>query len=384
MEKMESPYGSLQLRRWPVKKNDNLRAWDAADELILQHLAQQNLLPDKCQVRVLLVNDDCGALSCSLHQWQPVNWSDSSISHRAMLENMKFNSLAGPVQTIKSCDDPQGQFDIVLVKVPKATAMLEDQLLRLRPCLHSGSRVIAAAMVKHLPPSASAVVEKVIGPTSTSLAVKKARLIFSTPDPSLPMPTNPYPTRYTDEVLGFELGNHASLFSRDRLDAGAALLLSQYAALPKAARVVDLGCGNGVLGIMYQHRHHQARVSFIDESYMAVASAQSNWQDCFPDLRGACFEAANGLTEASPESVDLVLCNPPFHQRHALDRSTAQSLFHDSKRCLTRGGELWVVANRHLGYHVSLRRLFGNCATVASTRKFVVLRARKRHGAAGR
>ncbi|MFD8963075.1 methyltransferase, partial [Streptomyces anulatus] len=39
---------------------------------------------------------------------------------------------------------------------------------------------------------------------------------------------------------------------------------------------------------------------------------------------------------------------------------------------------LWVVGNRHLSYHTHLRRIFGNCTTVAGDPKFVVLRAVKR------
>jgi 16S rRNA (guanine1207-N2)-methyltransferase len=50
-------------------------------------------------------------------------------------------------------------------------------------------------------------------------------------------------------------------------------------------------------------------------------------------------------------------------------------MFTGARRVLAPGGELWVVGNRHLGYHVKLRRLFGNCRLVASDPKFVVLRA---------
>jgi 16S rRNA (guanine1207-N2)-methyltransferase len=53
-------------------------------------------------------------------------------------------------------------------------------------------------------------------------------------------------------------------------------------------------------------------------------------------------------------------------------------MFADSRRSLRRGGELWVVGNRHLGYHAKLKRLFGNCEVVASNTKFVVLRAVRR------
>jgi len=44
---------------------------------------------------------------------------------------------------------------------------------------------------------------------------------------------------------------------------------------------------------------------------------------------------------------------------------------------LRRGGELRVVGNRHLGHHARLRKIFGNCETIAANRKFVLLSARQ-------
>ena len=52
-------------------------------------------------------------------------------------------------------------------------------------------------------------------------------------------------------------------------------------------------------------------------------------------------------------------------------------MFAGARAALRPGGELWVVGNRHLGYHARLRRLFGNCEVVACDPKFVVLRAVK-------
>jgi 16S rRNA (guanine1207-N2)-methyltransferase len=35
-----------------------------------------------------------------------------------------------------------------------------------------------------------------------------------------------------------------------------------------------------------------------------------------------------------------------------------------------------VIGNRHLGYHQTLKKIFGNSELVASNAKFVILRAR--------
>jgi 16S rRNA G1207 methylase RsmC len=56
----------------------------------------------------------------------------------------------------------------------------------------------------------------------------------------------------------------------------------------------------------------------------------------------------------------------------------AWEMFQQSLQHLETNGELWVVGNRHLAYHNKLKRLFGNCKTIASNKKFVVLAAQKK------
>jgi len=71
--------------------------------------------------------------------------------------------------------------------------------------------------------------------------VKKARLIFSTPNQNPPQTTSPYPGSYTDKETGLTLVNHANVFSRDHLDPGSRLLISQIPKITSAKTVVHLG-----------------------------------------------------------------------------------------------------------------------------------------------
>ncbi|KZY83646.1 hypothetical protein A3740_05280 [Oleiphilus sp. HI0068] len=73
----------------------------------------------------------------------------------------------------------------------------------------------------------------------------------------------------------------------------------------------------------------------------------------------------------------MILCNPPFHQQNTVSTSIAQSFFKEAKRALKTGGEVWLVANRHLGYHSDLKRIFGNFENIAANKKFVILKAGK-------
>lgn len=371
---LESAYARLDLIRQPEQPNEPLQAFDAADEYLLAQLHERGLSANS---RVLVLNDSFGALACSLAQHAQVTSSgDSHLAQLALVKNLQRNGLKGDAVTfIPASEVAQGPFDHVLIRVPKTLALLEEQLIRLHDQLAPEALVVAGAMIKHLPRAAGELLEKYIGPMQASLAVKKARLLTATPSPK-PAPNSPYPTRYRLEQPAIELINHANLFCREDLDIGTRAFLPH---LPKALgnlRAADLGCGNGVLGIVYALGNPQAQMTLVDESYMAVRSARENWQAIFGD-RPADIRAGDGLAEQPVDSLDLVLCNPPFHQQQVVGDFLAWRMFTQAKTALCKGGELWIVGNRHLGYHLKLKRLFGKVEQVAATPKFVILRAIK-------
>jgi len=53
-------------------------------------------------------------------------------------------------------------------------------------------------------------------------------------------------------------------------------------------------------------------------------------------------------------------------------------MFKDSHRVLKKGGELRIIGNQQLAYHIKLQRLFGNEKLIASNNKFVTQSAIKR------
>ena len=65
------------------------------------------------------------------------------------------------------------------------------------------------------------------------------------------------------------------------------------------------------------------------------------------------------------------------HQQQVVGDFLAWRMFQQARAALVTGGELWIVGNRHLGYHAKLKRLFRGVEQVAATPKFVVLKAIK-------
>ncbi|MGW0693903.1 methyltransferase [Streptomyces sp. NBC_01637] len=385
MNRLTTSKGGFDLARFPEHPRDPFRAWDAADEYLLRQLEGiDGAEPVDLSGAVVVVGDRWGALTTVLAGHRPVQITDSYLAQRATLANLARNGDdPDTVRLLSARDTPPERIDVLLVRVPKSLALLEDQLHRLAPAVHAGTVVIGTGMVKEIHTSTLKLFERIIGPTRTSLAVKKARLIFCTPDPALARTPSPWPHRYDlpegiGAVSGRTVVNHAGIFCAERLDIGTRFFLNHLPERSGRDRIVDLGCGNGVVGTSAALANPEATVTFIDESYLAVASAEATFRANLGTDAVADFLVGDGMADVPPGSVDLVLNNPPFHSHQATTDATARTMFHGARTALRQGGELWVVGNRHLGYHTQLRRTFGNCTTVAGDPKFVVLRAVKR------
>lgn len=80
-----------------------------------------------------------------------------------------------------------------------------------------------------------------------------------------------------------------------------------------------------------------ASVTFIDESFSAVASAEATYRENVPSDMKAEFLVGDGLSGVPDASVDLVLNNPPFHSHRATTDTAARRMFGESRRALRPG-----------------------------------------------
>ncbi|WP_428618002.1 methyltransferase [Shewanella sp.] len=372
---------TLQLSRYPAKQASNLQAWDAADEHLIKHL--QEIEQEK--VNTAIINDSFGAL-CAVLTTQAADWplwveTDAKTSQLGTLENFASNNLSHDNLTWLNSRDtlPQG-IGLVLMKLPKNLSYFAHQLIRLSRSLAPGTPVYIGAKAKSINKPLLETIAQHLGPASASLAWKKTRVITCIADGT----PRALPSEVCWPVKEFNLtiSNLSNVFAANKLDIGARIMLDN---MPKGQfdTIVDLGCGNGILGLRAKQLYPDAILHFVDDSEMAIASAKLNWQSNPLDnanqpLPQAHFHWDDCLTHLSEElQPDLVLCNPPFHQGEAITDHIAWQMFLDAFHKLRPGGLLQVVGNRHLAYHVKLKRIFKNCTTVASNGKFVILQATK-------
>lgn len=381
--------GSLKLLRWPLNQSNNsLQAWDAADELLILHAQEaisQFRLQHQRQPTLLLINDSFGALSCALSDCPQFQINDSVLAEQGTLYNWQLNNITHDnLQQLTSLAPYPAKPDIVLLKLPNNHSYLQYILQQLTRVVTPETLILASAKAKDISRNVLAIFNNTLGPASASLTVKKCRLIQCSFTSLLPeADAVKFPLVWPLEQTEYTLVNHANVFSREKLDQGARFFMQHLPEIKGAQRVIDLGCGNGVLGLMllsqYVHPNADLQLVCCDESYMATESARQTIANNLPDKLAQCeFVVDDCLSQQPDKSADVVLCNPPFHQRHAVTTHIASQMFADAKRVLKQGGRLRIVANRHLEYTTMLKRLFGNCQQLAADPKFVILEAIKR------
>lgn len=390
---------NLFLDRYPINQiNRSLQAWDAADEYLVNHVIDNDLL--NSDSKLLIFNDNFGAITLNFcqtlaHQNKVHTVSDSYVSQLGLKHNAEQNNVTlENITLLSSLDDLPTTSDVILYKIPKSKNLMVEQLNQIRTILTPDTHFIAADKAKSIQTSTLKLFEKHLGITKTSLAVKKARLVFCQYNPELENSQLLINHHNDDEKFtqtftqtktwqldnsNISVKNYANVFAREKLDIGARLFIQNLPESTNDKTVIDLGCGNGVVGLSLLEKNLKTHLTFTDESHMAVASAKANVQKNFPESEAVCqFKVNDCLTDIEPQSVDVILCNPPFHQQNATTDHIAWQMFKDSYRALRKGGELRIVGNRQLGYHIKLQRIFGNEKLIASNDKFVILSAIKK------
>ncbi|OQQ04232.1 50S rRNA methyltransferase [Vibrio campbellii] len=366
---------SLTLHRFPKRSNETLQAWDAGDEYLINHV-EEMALPDN--QNIVVINDNFGALACWFSDKHDVTlMSDSFISHKGAQQNLADNQC-NQVSFLSTMDDIPENTDLVLMQLPKSNRHLVWLLSQLRKALPASCPIVAVNKAKEIHTSTLKLFEKYLGETKTSLAWKKHRLVFSSANAQPVIDVDPM-TIWDVEGESIQLKNLPNVYSGESLDLGARFMLQHLPQDPTLKHVIDLGCGNGVLSVKMGQLNPQARLTSVDESFMAIESAKQNLLDNLGDARDIQCIANNCLDGFTPACADMVMCNPPFHQQQAITDHIAWQMFCDAKQILNQGGKLLVIGNRHLGYDAKLKRLFGdkNVKLVASNNKFVILQATK-------
>lgn len=161
------------------------------------------------------------------------------------------------------------------------------------------------------------------------------------------------------------------VFSHGEFDKGSELLLE---TLPKlSGRVLDFGCGAGVIGCVMAARNPQIDIEMCDISALAVASSQATLEA--NGLKGKVY--ASDIYSDISGKYQYLISNPPFHSGLDTNYNAAETLLSQAPKYLNHAGQMIIVANNFLKYQPIIEQAFGECQTLAKNTKFSIYSATK-------
>jgi 16S rRNA (guanine1207-N2)-methyltransferase len=175
-------------------------------------------------------------------------------------------------------------------------------------------------------------------------------------------------------ILDGRFSSRPGVFAWNRIDPASALLADHLPGT-LAGHGADLGCGFGYLASEVLSRCGAVTaLDLYEAEARALELARANLQ-AFA-ARVALDFHWHDVTTGLPRGYDFIVSNPPFHAQGRADRpDIGQRFIAAAAAALNPGGQLWLVANRHLPYEAVLDSSFGSVRTVAQRDGFKVIAA---------
>ena len=363
---------TYQIKRFPSSDNKSLKAWSAADELLLHHVS--TIISDDDPVAVM--NDRFGYLSVHLSKYYPKIICNYRSQEDAIVQNFSFNELSiGENQILRLTDDVHSECKIVLIKTPKSLDLFHFFLIKAHQLSNEESVTLCGFMTRHFTPQLLSLASKYFEEVDQSKAVKKSRVLILKKPKKVENPIVPI------HQISFE--NHRSIksiyqqyygvFSSRHIDYATQFLLENLELKETYRKILDLASGNGVIAHQIRMIHKEAEIHLMDDSYLALASSKLNLPD-----QNTFFHYNYTLKDFEKAFFDLIVCNPPFHFEYENTIEISLDLFKGVKKILKPEGLFILVANRHLNYKTHLSKIFNMVATLNQNSKFEVLQCSDR------
>ena len=166
----------------------------------------------------------------------------------------------------------------------------------------------------------------------------------------------------------FKFYTDNGVFSKKGLDFGSRTLINELLKLDLSGRVLDVGCGYGVIGIILSSFFH-LNVDMIDVNKRAIHLTKMNIKENnVSDIR-ACYSDAY---ENIDDKYDVIVTNPPIRA----GKEVVYKILFGAKEHLVDGGALYFVINKDQGAKSAIKDLekIANVEVIKKNKGFFVIK----------
>ena len=275
---------------------------------------------------------------------------------------------------------PAAGFPLVLVLPPRQREEARALLAKACMAVTAGGIVIASVANDEGAKSREADLRQLAG-SVTTLSKHHCRVFWTRPDAAFDAAllaqwakADAPRLQKSADVPGDGFRTRPGVFAWDRVDAASKMLAD---ALPAdlRGRVADFGAGWGYLSLQVLARCRQVTsLDLYEADARSLALADDNLADAHLPVHCHWQDVSRGVGER----FDAIVCNPPFHALGRGDRpDIGRAFIAAAANALKQGGQLWLVANRHLPYEQALGDGFVQVNTIAQSGGFKIVHAVK-------
>ncbi|MHA1109951.1 MAG: class I SAM-dependent methyltransferase [Promethearchaeota archaeon] len=153
----------------------------------------------------------------------------------------------------------------------------------------------------------------------------------------------------------YEFLTAPGVFSANKVDTGTSVLLKKV-SIPEQGKILDLGCGIGVVGIVISSEQHNLKTHFIDINSRATELTLKNIKKY--KLRNTSVFTGDymKILEENKFLYDAIYFNPPIR----LGKKTYLPHIHKAAEFLTTGGVMQIVIKKKLGAESAYNSLYAD------------------------